>query len=154
MKIREAVPEDAEAVCLLWEELMDFHAEYDVLYERTPKGVGIFREFFDETIEIEKGIVLVAEDQGKILGYLLGRIEEKLEIYVHADYGMIYDLSVTKSAQRQGVGEALFKASVDWFKSKGTPRIELNVASANPISTKFWEKQGLKTAYECRFTNI
>ena len=155
VKVREARPEDVERICILWEELMDFHAQYDEAYLRTSKGTDIFKEFLVETIEKEDGLVLVVEDNDQnILAYLLARIEYKLEIYVHAKFGMIYDLSVIQSARRKGLGELMFQASVEWFKKNDTPRIELNVASTNPISTKFWAKQGLQNYYECKYMKL
>ena len=44
--------------------------------------------------------------------------------------------------------------SIKWFRKRKIIRVELTVATSNPLSMSFWEKHGFKPYYERRFKNI
>ena len=72
-------------------------------YASKPPSDGYLREFLGNAANI----VLVAEDEGRVVGgavgYLLQKFEQKRsEVY-------LYDLAVAKDQQRKGVGTALMR---------------------------------------------
>ncbi|MCA9437597.1 MAG: GNAT family N-acetyltransferase, partial [Candidatus Omnitrophica bacterium] len=50
--------------------------------------------------------------------------------------------------RRKGIGERLFRETVEWFRAKGVDRIELRVVVANEVSTAFWRKMGFAAYME------
>ena len=154
MLIRKARHSDVSAICELWCEFMDFHAKYDSCYKRNKKAVNVFSKFVHELISNRKALVLVAQDKKDLIGYLLARLDDRPPVFELKRIGAIYDLAVTEEARNTGIGTRLYKKSLEWFKKHKIKRVELTVATTNPISTRFWKKHGFKPYYERRFKNI
>ena len=92
-----------------------------------------------------QGRILVAESDGKILGYaaLLTYVsaeDERDEIpytYAHVD-----DLGVLASSRSQGVGAALLDACEKLARAAGQGWIRLGVLAANERARRFYARQG------------
>ena len=154
MTIRRARHTDVDAIGELWCEFMDFHEDYDPFYRRAKNGSKAFHTFIDEQISSRSALVLVAVHDHFVCAYLLARIDTRPPIFEDRKFGAIYDLAVSAPYRKQGVGEGLYKESVLWFKKRRIDRIELTVATSNPLATRFWEKHGFRPYYERRFIEI
>jgi hypothetical protein len=75
-RVRKATQEDTGAIAELWKELMDFHQERDPCFTRSVDGHERFAEFVSGRISSETSCVLVAEQQGEIVGYCLATISK------------------------------------------------------------------------------
>jgi len=154
IKIKKASHKDVEKIKSLWCEFIDFHERYDSYYKRSENGAKAFGQFVDKQISNRNALVLIAQVDKETCAYLIARLENRPSVFVETRYGMIYDIAVSEKYRRNGIGEKLYHATIDWFQKRKVERIELNVATSNPVSMKFWTKIGLKTYYERRFINI
>ena len=154
MLIRKAKHSDVADICTLWCEFMNFHAAYDPCYTISANGADVFGKFVDEQISSRNALVLVAKDKNGLVGYLLAKIENRPPVFKLRRIGVIYDLAVTEHKRNTGVGTLLYQRSLEWFKKRNITRVELTVATTNPVSTRFWEKQGFVPYYERRFKDI
>jgi len=152
--VREARPEDVPAVLGLWEEFMDHHAALDPYFRRGEGGTGSFGKWLKQRVEDEKGLVLVAESDGLVVGYLLGSEAERPAVFDEQRYGMVYDLAVTASRRRRGIGARLLDGALERFAARGVGRVELNVLTTNEPASAFWEKHGFSVYLERRFREI
>ena len=150
---RNAKQRDVEIILDLWCEFMDFHEQYDSIYKRSKKGRSKFLKFLKERISDRNSLVLVALEEA-ICGYLLAKIETKPPVFNDRRHGVIFDLAITEKLRRKGIGEKLFHESEYWFKKKNVTRVELDVATSNQISNKFWTKMGFKTYSERRYIKM
>lgn len=141
-RIRAATPEDTGTITELWKELMDFHQERDSCFTRSANGHERFAEFVSGRILSETACVLVAEQQGRIVGYCLAAVSKFPPVFEHQEYGAISDLAVSAPWRRGGIGQALVAAALRWFAARAIHRIEVRVAISNEVSTAFWEKMG------------
>jgi ribosomal protein S18 acetylase RimI-like enzyme len=142
MEIREATQTDLPAIVELWKSMMDFHSNLDSFFARSRDGHRNFLEWATKEIGSENSKLFVADSGVKILGYIKIQISEYPPLFDMKKFGMISDAVVTDEYRRQGIGEALFKQSMNWFKEKGIDRVELRVANVNPVAHGFWKKMG------------
>lgn len=140
--IRPATRKNLDAVGDLWVELMRFHAELDPRFVVPPRGRDSYIRHLYTAIRDSNYHVLVAEDNGRIIGYVLGYIAQNPPIFPQPIYGFIADLCVTGTARRQGAGQLLVHAICHWFHQRGLQSIQLNVAHHNPVSQAFWRRMG------------
>lgn len=154
IKIKKASRKDVENIKSLWCEFIDFHERFDNYYKRSENGTDVFSQFALKQINDRDSLVLIAQMDEETCGYSIARIENRPPVFVETRFGMIYDFAVSEKYRRNGIGEKLYNAVTEWFKKKNVDRVELNVATSNPISMKFWTKLGLKPYYERRFINI
>ena len=79
-------------------------------------------------------VALVGESDGKVTGFIVGRQV--------GDEAEILNLAVTPASRRRGEGEALLKAVLEEFRSRGVSRVFLEVRESNETGIAFYQKQG------------
>ena len=114
-------------------QMADLDAIYAIELENFSPEEAVSRESLAAHIQTLSSTFLVAEKDGKILGYLEGPVRperylkdisftEEIEDYGHLDGGFISltSLSISKDAQGTGVGRKLLEAFVNEGLSKST----------------------------------
>ena len=151
---RTARTKDIDTIVELWKEMMDFHFERDRHFARSSTGHEAFAKFVAEHIEKEESLVLVAEEGDAIVAYCIATISNRPPVFETTRYGAIYDLLVTRSRRRQGIGKRLVHEIERWFSQQGIHRIEARVSTRNEVSTQFWRKIGYEPYTETVFREI
>jgi ribosomal protein S18 acetylase RimI-like enzyme len=117
-------PDDYEEVYHLWQE----------------SGEGIQLRHSDEPQEIEKKIqrdpdlFIVAENEGEIIGAVLGGYDGRR--------GLMYHLAVNKDYRQMGIGAQLQAELEKGLQSKGCTRYYLLVTPDNNVAIRFYENRG------------
>lgn len=142
--IRPAQKYDLERIGDLWVILMAFHAELDPRFAIPAQGRTHYIRHVNLALRDNNYRVFVAEEQGQIVGYIIGYIAENSPIFPQSNYGFIADLCVIRSERRQGIGESLVAEICQWFRQRGMTNVQLNVAHHNEISQSFWRKIGCR----------
>ncbi len=148
MNIREATIADVPGLVPVWREMMDFHAERDVFWKTREGAEDAFSKYVSENIKKDEALVLVAQNNEKIVAYCQCLIVEYPPVLITKQYGNIVDLAVCENYRRNGIGEKMVKWAMEWFKTKGLERAEVRVAVTNEISMQFWRKMGFTTYLE------
>jgi GNAT superfamily N-acetyltransferase len=73
-----------------------------------------FERAFEAVIDTPSAVVLVAVDEARVAGYLLGFMHETF--YVNGLVGWVEEMAVAQSHRRQGFGRALMSAFEQWAK--------------------------------------
>ena len=154
IKIRKATHKDVENITSLWCEFIDLHGYYDKYYKRSKNGSKVFGKFIDKQIRERNSLVLVGLINKVICAYLSAKIDSRPAVFSETKYGYITDIAVAKKYRRNGIGEKLYYKAFEWFRNRKIKRIELTVATSNPISINFWTKLGFKPYSERRFIKI
>jgi ribosomal protein S18 acetylase RimI-like enzyme len=83
--------------------------------------------------------VLVAEDQGEVIGYVLGLIvHDSPDMFQHDPSGFLADIFIQEAYRGCGIGRQLVNALQAWFKSRGVSYMEWYVAAQNEPAKAFW----------------
>lgn len=144
MIIRAARSEDVGAIIELWKEFIDFHGVRDTAFKRSPEGHELFDAYLRKNIASERWLVLVAVENGRLIGYCTATVAEYPPVLERGRYGFIQDIAVTECCRGQGVGTRFVTRAELWFHRQGVTRIELHVASTNEVSQAFWNRLGFK----------
>jgi GNAT superfamily N-acetyltransferase len=142
--IRPARASDVVAIGKLWEKLVAFHQELDAdMPAATLQGASLYARSLSDRLEDSHTRVLVAEEDGRIVGYVLGVVVDLMpEMFEQEAGGFLADIFVEEAYRGRGVGTDLVNALVDWFRSKGLHYYEWHVAAENQVALAFWEKMG------------
>lgn len=144
VKIREANNRDIKAIITLWHHLMDFHRKLDRSFDLNNEAEIRFQDFLTENVSNESACVMVADSDGRLVGYMMGIITERPPVFKIAKCGTITDAFVSSEYRRGGIGRKLCEAMRKWFYEKGLKRIEMQAAVGNTISNPFWRSMGFK----------
>jgi len=136
MTIRDAKAADLELLRRLRD---DFQRELDKppFFDEPWETVA---EDVDETIR--DGVALIAEDDGKPVGYALASVVPQTPIRGH-----LYDLFVTAESRGRGVGRELIAAVAQRFREHDVSHLSLDVALVNDGARRLYERLGFR-AYE------
>lgn len=98
---------------------------------------------FEELVQKDNVISIVAENNGAIIGLCIVSIREKSGM-VNKKVAYMDDLCIDKRFRGQGIGKKLFNFAVDIAKEKGAKRLDLMVWSFNKNAINFYSELGMK----------
>jgi GNAT superfamily N-acetyltransferase len=142
ISIRLARARDLAVLCRLWQELMHFHEGQDPRFALAVDALEQWRAQADEVMRRDDGFVLLAEDDGRPVGFCLGWVAKNPPIYRVSEVGFVSEIAVTSTHQRRGVGRALIEAATDWFVRRGLKEFQLSTAVWNDEAHAFWKALG------------
>jgi GNAT superfamily N-acetyltransferase len=142
--ITRARTEHVDAIRRLWIEFMDFHAARNPHYTRSDDGDALFADYVTTLLDHAGARVLVAVDDGIVLGYAMGKIDQLTPGFRQRRYGFISDVAVTAAARRAGLGARFEDALRTWFQAAGIRRVQVRAATDNEVAMAFWRKRGYR----------
>jgi len=129
MEVRLATLDDFEQFLQIKEE---FYKEYGVS-KKTKEFI------FSEFKEYLRYAIFIAKEEGKIIGYLCGIIEEN----PYEIYGNMGEAFVKKEYRNKGISTKLKDKFLDFLKNKGINLCRLDVNPDNPAQDVY-KKWGFK----------
>lgn len=90
----------------------------------------------------KRKLFIVAEENKKIIGYLLAEIEEREPFLQKVGY--IAETYINPNFRGKGVGSALFKEAINWFDKKKIKWKTVSTHSLDDEAISFWERKGFK----------
>ena len=87
---------------------------------------------------------MVAESNGKIIGYFAAKIEKPSPIFSPKRIGKISRAFVLEEYRRLGIGKKAVKEILKWFKKNKIKHVEVTVDARNEIGVRFWQSLGFK----------
>lgn len=131
---------DEDAICRLWKQLFDFHAELDPVFTPSKDGMEHYWQWVKYHLDDNDSIVMVSEVDGLVAGYCLAQIKAMPPILQYKKVGIISDMAIDTKIQNQRIGRELYRRMEQEILKKGVKRIELKTSSLNPLANYFWEK--------------
>ncbi|MFA5406302.1 MAG: GNAT family N-acetyltransferase [Candidatus Nanoarchaeia archaeon] len=104
--------------------------------------VDEFKKEFDHALS-KKGVLLVAENKSKIVGFLTGTIIDNISRLI----GYIDDIVIKSEYQKRGYATSLINFFGSEMKSKGIKLIKLGVRTNNDKAIKLYKKLGFSIEY-------
>ena len=145
--VREALEADLPELGRLGAMLMRVHHEFDPARFMTPgpnpeRG---YAWFLGTQLELDDVVILVAEGEGRVLGYVYAAVEPQSWKELRDKAGFIHDVVVDPDGRRRGVATALVEAAVVWLRGRGMPRVVLGTASRNTAAQRLFERLGFRS---------
>jgi ribosomal protein S18 acetylase RimI-like enzyme len=107
----------------------------------TEKGYG---SFLGTQLDEPNIIILVAEQDGEVIGYTYAGVEGTDYMSLRGPAGVLYDIVVDPAYRRQGVGRLLLDATVEALKARGAPRVVLSTAERNTSAQHLFDRTGFR----------
>jgi GNAT superfamily N-acetyltransferase len=115
---------------------------------RPMPGPARSRDYVAEIIDSENSVVLVAEQDGRLIGAIHAEVREApvIPLVTPRRFAVIDTLVVTRPCRRKGVGTALAGDLQCWVKAKGISQVELTIYEFDKPALAFYQKLGFRTA--------
>ena len=163
-RIRPASTADADAIGKLYEAQANLH--FDLMPFATRNEALDWTAYVSRRLSGSNQAIFVADADATISGFIYVRItglskkptpRQRLKHWlrpkkrsgdnpiVKEPVGYIEDCFVLETNRQCGMGAALVKAAMDWFKSQKVSRVALSVQNNNDPALTFWSKLGFET---------
>jgi ribosomal protein S18 acetylase RimI-like enzyme len=108
------------------------------------------RKRYESTLSSRDGILLVAEGEGRVVGALIGEVEDPADgsdtFAVPTSTAHVHDLAVLPEAQGGGIGGALMARFEQELRDRGIRSYGLDVMAGNDVARGFYSALGLELA--------
>jgi len=146
VKIRPATSADAAVLGHFGALLVELHHELDPArfigtMTNTPSK---YANFLERELNRADAVVLVAQEDGMVLGYAYAALEGADYMSLRGPAGVIHDLFVDPARRREGVGRMLLDAVVVEMDMRGAERIVLSTAYGNEAARSLFASLGFR----------
>jgi len=115
----------------------------NVLSEVSPNSNDIFDSgIFNDLISNKRGSLLIAEEEGKVLGMV--SISFNLALRYNGEYCQLEELVVHKEARGKNVGGLLVEKALKLAKNRGCKEFGLYLLESTKHNQSFYEKYGFR----------
>jgi ribosomal protein S18 acetylase RimI-like enzyme len=144
--IRPATQADLAAIGRLGALLVRAHHDFDPqrFIAATPETEHGYAWFVGTQLEAPNAIVLVAEENGEVVGYTLAGIEGRDYMSLRGPAGILHDIVVDPAHRERGVGGMLLDATLSELRAKGAPRFVLSTAQQNEPAQRLFARSGFR----------
>ena len=147
---RKAMPRDLNALCDLRAQLA--HDPMDKqMTEYAPYSPQQDKAWIDRCLRARNKVILVAEEQGKILAHaivLIEKVSPKMRAYYTYDKkALLVHLYVDENYRRQGIGTALMKYTLQYLSQQAVEFVDLEVYPQNPEAIALYHKIGFQDVW-------
>jgi ribosomal protein S18 acetylase RimI-like enzyme len=144
--VRRAAPADLQGIGRLGALLIKEHYDFDprrflAASHRTPAD---YASFISTQLEDPDVAVLVADDNGHMIGYAYAAVEGYDYMALRGPAGVLHDIIVDPGQRGRGVGRLLLDAALGFFRSRGVPRVVLSTAERNEAAQRLFAKMGFR----------
>ncbi|QBD75779.1 GNAT family N-acetyltransferase [Ktedonosporobacter rubrisoli] len=147
--LRTARPDEYEAICTLYAELVAVHTQaLPQFFQPSEIAVRPFsEETFHKILASQQDTIFVAEQQGLLVGFVRCYVHTTPVIHFVVQRRFVYveDIVVSKAVQHQGVGRALMERVQAWARELEISEIELDVWEFPTSARSFYEQLGYQT---------
>ncbi|MFA5368752.1 MAG: GNAT family N-acetyltransferase [Candidatus Paceibacterota bacterium] len=144
MKIQKAKIKNLDEIVDLSSESAVLHEKLTPYYKLDKNFKTILKKSLKKNIYSSNGLILIAEEDNEIVGYLLAFKNYRPEMFDIKKTGLIADIFIRENCRKKGVGKLLVKGSFDWFKKSKIKTVEINIESKNKPALNFWNTLDFK----------
>ncbi|MBN2095013.1 MAG: GNAT family N-acetyltransferase [Candidatus Aenigmarchaeota archaeon] len=147
MKIRKAESRDIETLSVIENKLSRTHETLDSAYTLAENDVveKETKHYLEMLLADKNCLVLVAEEESTVVGYLTACLECRPKIFQENLAGKIFSIYVERKSRGQGLAKKLLDVACQWMKENKAPNAEISVSAHNKEGLAFWDSQGFKT---------
>lgn len=143
--IRDMTQADLDAASLLAEQLVQLHHGWDrTRFFITADVAKGYRWWFEKNLGDREVLLLVAELEGQVAGYLYGSLEDRDWAKLLDAHGAIHDVFVAPPFRKRGIARALMDAARDRFHALGARQLVLYSAAANQEGQALFRSLGYR----------
>jgi ribosomal protein S18 acetylase RimI-like enzyme len=144
--IRPAVPADLPAIGRLGALLVRTHHDFDAkrFIAATPKTEYGYASYLATQMEEPSVVVLVAEQDGVVVGYTYAGAEGFDYMSLRGPAGVLYDIVVDPAHRSHGIGRMLLDATLAALEARGAPRVVLSTAERNEAAQRLFARAGFR----------
>ena len=144
--VRRATSADLPKVGRLGALLIEEHHNFDSrrFLAARPRTPTDYASYIGAQLDEADSIVLVAVDDGEVVGYAYAVVEGYDYMALRGPAGVLHDVIVDPEHRGRGVGRLLLSAMLEFFRSRGVQRVVLSTAEQNEAAQRLFASAGFR----------
>jgi ribosomal protein S18 acetylase RimI-like enzyme len=146
MLIRSATSDDVPQVLPMVAKICALHENWDTAkYGFLPYPEQRYEKWLTRLANSsDRNVFLVAEDEGKLGGFLVATVEREIPIYRLQEYAFIHDIWVEPEYRQNGVARQMVILCSDRFKEMEVQQIRLDTTAVNEAARRLFASCGFR----------
>lgn len=143
--VRAATAADIPDVLPLVQKTYLFHDALDrARFGAIPGGAEKYHGWLSRLVDSDDGVFLVAERDGRLVGFTIGMMQNDARIYRVQHIGFVHDLWVEEDVRRQGIARQLVSKAIARFQALGAEQVRLDTAAPNEVARSLFTSMGFR----------
>ena len=142
--IRDASEDDLPDVVNLWGMLARHHESISDDFELAWDSKRKWRDYLERKFSEISTKLVVAEEEGKLVGFMLCLLSPNTPIFKERKIGVISDVYVMEALRRKGVANKMLGVAIKWLKKNRVRSVQLAVPHANLEARAVWRSLGFE----------
>jgi len=146
MLIRSATSDDVPQVLPMVAKICALHENWDTAkYGFLPHPEQRYQKWLTRLANSsDRNVFLVAEDEGKLGGFLIATVEREIPIYRLQEYAFIHDIWIEPEYRQNGVARQMVMLCVERFQEMEIQQIRLDTAAVNEAARLLFTSCGFR----------
>lgn len=144
IEIRELKQEDVKGASNLVIRLKKFNSEHDPLFSVSGDLEKNVAEYIISAIKLETRDVLVADNNGKVVGMIMGEVLDR-PFYMPSKELRVTEIYILPEYRKTGLGKKLLDALLEKEKGKHCDVLTVEFPTENLLAHKFYNGQGMRS---------
>lgn len=140
--IRSLKPHEMEELTKLWVSFMQDPLATNLEFVPDSESKSRWQQYISKHIDEDPRQVLVAEENGKLVGYLLYNNRSHSPVTRKYNYATIEDIYVLPECRRRGIASKLLETCLRQLRETGVTHIRLQVLDQNDAAKSLYMKFG------------
>lgn len=140
--IRRGVPSDLENILALDRALITYDSTFDPSLDANWSETGEAKTFYLKRLSHREGLVLVADNNECLCGFLVGAEVEAATYRRRMRIAEVECLFIDEAYRGQKIASELLARFSDWSREIGADTVRVTVSARNQGARRFYEKQG------------
>lgn len=144
--VRRAARADLPALGRMAAGLVDVHHQFDPqrFFAAGPDTPAGYAAFLGRQLSASDAVVLVAEVEGLVVGYVYGGVEGHDYMSLRGPAGVVHDLFVDARHRSRGIARQLLEHVLAELHARGVPRVVLSTADRNVEAQRLFARLGFR----------
>jgi ribosomal protein S18 acetylase RimI-like enzyme len=144
--IRRATNADLPTLGRLGALLVQQHHDFDPrrFLAADPRTADHYARFLGSQLDDPDALVLVAEQDGQVIGYTFAAIESYDYKSLRGPAGLLHDIVVDPDLRGRGLGRQLLDETLSMLQSRGARQIVLSTAERNESAQRLFTRMGFR----------
>lgn len=140
--IRKLQEDDVDGISALWEEFAQLREGMTKSKILNEDAADYFFGYATGLVQRKDTLTLVAEDGGRIVGYLIAAKQRRPPIYHHTRVAYLSDAYVADSHRQQGILKQFVDELMAWCKREGITAVDVQIFKSNELAQEIYKKMG------------